>query len=142
MRLIRITSLFLASFAFVGFFMPSGATALMNQKWQNCTAKDLNTTFGSSCMKQADQDILNGKPYRHVLFCGSGGALCCTVDENTGQVINCRKPAGSALSVQPSGQMRIAPRGVEGAESDELPEVPEWVTELSKEEQSRGDQGK
>lgn len=111
--------------------LPSGAHALpKGTKWQNCTAQDLNTRFGSSCMSQADQDIMSGKSYTHVLFCGSGGMLCCTVNDQ-GQVINCRKPAGSALTIQPSTQMGTITRGVEEAESEELTTVPDWVKDAA-----------
>jgi hypothetical protein len=112
--------------------VPSGAHALpKGTKWQNCTTQDLNTTFGASCMHQADQDVMKGNSYMHMLFCGGGTTLCCTVDQS-GQVINCRRPAGVSAAIQPSTQSGTISRGVEDAESEELTTVPDWVKDAAK----------
>jgi hypothetical protein len=37
-----------------------------------CTIDDLQTNFAGSCIKQADQDIINGNSYIHVVICEAG----------------------------------------------------------------------
>lgn len=112
--------------------LPSGAFALPKSSSKNCSIKDTQTRFGASCVDQAAQDIATGKPYTHVLFCGGDTMLCCTVSESTGEVINCRKPAGSSLMQRGNSQPgAILGRGVEGEESDELTTVPAWVKEAA-----------
>jgi hypothetical protein len=103
-----------------------------------CTTEDLNTGFGSSCVSQAEQDIMKGNSYTHVMICEGGQQKCCTVSNGSGQILNCRRPAGSAAmtqSLQPLTSTNTRPgsiqsRGVEGAEDigEETP-VPSWLTE-------------
>jgi hypothetical protein len=116
------------------------AFALPKGSIQNCTTKDLNTNFGASCNDQMQQDLLNNKPYTHVLFCGGDTMLCCTVDNATNQVINCRKPAGTRLAPQTQVLPQagsVLRRGVEGEEEiGESAPVPSWVTESAMKEQA------
>jgi len=116
---------------------------------ESCTTKDLNTNFGASCNDQMQQDLMGNKPYTHVLFCGGDTMLCCTVDNNTNQVINCRKPAGTRVmpgmsgnTMSQAGMAEVQRRGVEETpkEEDSAGEptpVPDWVKELA----GQGDAG-
>jgi hypothetical protein len=101
-----------------------------------CSVDDLQTTFASSCIKQADQDIMNGNSYIHVVICEAGQQKCCTVN-GSGQILNCRRPAGSAATRQPLQQLTpvkpsagpIQSRSAAltedlGEESD----IPSWLT--------------
>ncbi len=63
--------------------------------------------------------------------------LCCTVDNNSNQVINCRKPAGSRImpgmqgnTLGASGMAGIQSRGTEGtgAATDEETPIPSTLT--------------
>jgi len=117
--------------------LPAPASARPKGTAKSCTTKDLNTNFGASCNDQMKQDILNNKPYAHVLFCGGETMLCCTVDNNTNQVINCRKPAGSRITpgIQgntfgAAGMAGVQRRGVESnaPDSDEDAQVPSTLT--------------
>jgi hypothetical protein len=63
--------------------------------------------------------------------------LCCTVDNQTNQVMNCRKPAGSRVmpgmkgtTLGAAGMAGIQKRGVEATapESDEEASVPSTLT--------------
>ncbi|ODT46794.1 MAG: hypothetical protein ABS70_00310 [Nitrospira sp. SCN 59-13] len=116
---------------------PVPASARPKGTWQSCNTKDLNTNFGASCNDQMQQDIMGNKPYTHVLFCGGETMLCCTVDNNTNQVINCRKPAGSRVmpglqgnTLGTAGMAGVQRRGVEATaqESDEDAPVPSTLT--------------
>jgi hypothetical protein len=40
------------------------------------TIEDLQTHFASSCIKQADQDIINGTSSIHVEVCEGGQQIC------------------------------------------------------------------
>lgn len=93
-RVLFIGAISLLAFAVM---LPAPASARPKGTWQSCNTQDLNTNFGASCNDQMQQDIMGNKPYTHVLFCGGETMLCCTVDNNTNQVINCRKPAGSRV---------------------------------------------
>jgi len=104
-----------------------------------CTVDDLQTSFASSCIRQADQDIMNGNSYIHVVVCEGDQQKCCTVN-GSGQILNCRRPAGSAVMRQPLQQMtpmtptKPAPgsvqnRGVETTEDlGEESDIPSWLT--------------
>lgn len=108
---------------------------------ESCTTQDLNTNFGASCNDQMQQDLMGNKPYTHVLFCGGDTMLCCTVDNSTNQVINCRKPAGTRVmpgmsgnAMSQAGMAGVQRRGVEEKEEDTTGEptpVPDWVKELA-----------
>jgi len=132
MKKAHVIPLLLLGMTCVVLSLPSGAFALPKSSSKNCTIKDTQTRFGASCVDQAAQDIATGKPYTHVLFCGGDTMLCCTVSESTGEVINCRKPAGSSLAQRATPQAgAILSRGVEGEESEELTTVPDWVKEAA-----------
>ncbi|HMU55253.1 MAG TPA: hypothetical protein PKA61_09605 [Nitrospira sp.] len=120
--------------------VPSGASAKPKKSTpESCTTKDLNTNFGASCNDQMQQDLMGNKPYTHVLFCGGDTMLCCTVDNSTNQVINCRKPAGARVlsggaTIGATGMAGVQRRGVEesaGANEalGESTPVPDWVKE-------------
>jgi len=59
--------------------------------------KDLNTNFNASCNDQLQDDIMKNRPCTHVLFWGGETMLCCTMDNQTNQVVTCRKPAGTRI---------------------------------------------
>lgn len=115
------------------FGLPLNAHAKPKSKVFGCTTEDLNTNFGSSCVRQAEKDIMEGRSSTHVLVCDGGQMKCCTVSNSTGQTQTCRRPGGSAAI---SGRLnRVNPaqvfsRGVEGEEElgEETP-VPSWLTE-------------
>jgi hypothetical protein len=94
-----------------------------------CTIDDLQTNFAGSCIRQADQDIINGNSYIHVVICEAGQQKCCTVS-SSGAILNCRKPAGSAIRPGLSAAPAVSTRGVEGADDlgEEEP-VPPWLNE-------------
>lgn len=117
--------------------LPSPASAKPKSTWQSCNTKDLNTNFGASCNDQMQQDLMGNKPYTHVLFCGGETMLCCTVDNQTNQVMNCRKPAGSRVmpgmqgaTLGAAGIAGVQKRGVEAStpEADEDAPVPPTLT--------------
>jgi hypothetical protein len=112
--------------------LPIGALAKPKASWQNCTTKDLNTTFGASCNDQMQQDLMGQKPYTHVLICGGDTMLCCTIDNSTGQVQTCRKPAGTRVMPgmqNPAGMAGIKSRGTEGSDpADEEAPIPSDLT--------------
>ncbi|MGC3974869.1 MAG: hypothetical protein QM771_10860 [Nitrospira sp.] len=116
---------------------PSPAAARPKGTAQSCNNNDLNTNFGASCNDQMQQDLINNKPYTHVLFCGGETTLCCTVDNQTNQVLNCRKPAGSramfgmqGTTLGAAGKAGIQKRGVDATapEPDEEAPVPSTLT--------------
>jgi hypothetical protein len=51
------------------FGLPLNAQAKPKSKAFGCTTANLNTNFGSSCVSQAEQDIIRGHSYIHVLVC-------------------------------------------------------------------------
>ena len=115
------------------FGLPLNAQAKPKSKVFGCTTEDLNTNFGSSCVRQAEQDIMQGRSSIHVLVCDGGQMKCCTISNSTNQVQTCRRPAGSAAM---SGKLKglsqgpVLRRGVEGEEEigEEMP-IPPWLTE-------------
>jgi len=104
-----------------------------------CTMNDLQSSFAGSCIGQAEQDIMNGNSYIHVVVCEGNQQKCCTVS-GSGQILNCRRPAGSAAMKQPLQQMtpmtpiKPAPgsvqnRGIETTEDlGEESDIPSWLT--------------
>ena len=113
------------------FGMPLNAHALPKPKIFGCTTADLNTNFGSSCMRQAEQDIMQGHSYTHFLVCEGGQMKCCTRSSTGTQ--NCRRPAGSAAmsgGLKSLSQAPVLRRGVEGEDEigEETP-IPSWLTE-------------
>ncbi len=133
-RVLLIGAISLLAFAVT---LPAPASARPKGTWQSCNTRDLNTNFGASCNDQMQQDIMGNKPYTHVLFCGGETMLCCTVDNNTNQVINCRKPAGSRImpgmqgnTFGATGMEGIQSRGTEGtgAATDEESPIPSTLT--------------
>ena len=99
-----------------------------------CSMKDLNTNFGASCNDQMQDDIMKGRSYAHVLFCGGETMLCCTVDNQTNKVINCRKPAGTRImqgmgAAGTGGVVGLQSRGIEGKDAiDQEAPVPADLT--------------
>jgi hypothetical protein len=115
------------------FGLPLNAQAKPKSKAFGCTTANLNTNFGSSCVSQAEQDIIRGHSYIHVLVCEGGQMKCCTISNSTNQVQTCRRPAGSAAMsgrLKSFSQAQVFRRGVEGEEEvgEETP-IPSWLTE-------------
>jgi hypothetical protein len=121
--------------------LPTSVLAKPKGTWQSCTTADLNTNFGSSCNNQMQDDIMKGHSYTHVLFCGGETMLCCTIDNNTGAVQTCRKPAGAHImpgtGTNPgiAGTAGVQRRGVEGggAADEETPVPADLTPEVGKE---------
>lgn len=135
----QTTAAIVLGLLFLTYGMPTDVSAKPKQSSVfGCTTEDLNTGFGSSCVSQAEQDIMRGNSYTHVMICEGGQQKCCTISNGSGQILNCRRPAGSAAMTQPLQQLTpmtprpgsIQSRGVEGAEDigEETP-VPSWLTE-------------
>ncbi len=83
--------------------------------------KDLNTNFNASCNDQLQDDIMKNRPCTHVLFWGGETMLCCTMDNQTNQVITYRKPTGTRImpgagAIGSGGVVGLQNRGVEGRE--------------------------
>ncbi|MGB5054690.1 MAG: hypothetical protein WBO24_09885 [Nitrospirales bacterium] len=132
MRLTRTMTIVALSFTIWVFGLPLNAQAKPKAKVFGCTTEDLNTNFGSSCVSQAEQDIMRGHSYVHVLVCEGGQMKCCTMS-STQQVLNCRRPAGSAAlsgGLKSLNQTQVFRRGIEGEEEvgEETP-IPSWLTE-------------
>lgn len=130
----RLFTMTLLGLALLSAAFATGASAKPKGTWQQCTTKDLNTNFGASCNDQMQDDIMKNHSYTHVLFCGGETMLCCTVDNNSGQVINCRKPAGTRImpgvgAIGSGGVVGLQSRGVEGKDAiDEDTPVPADLT--------------
>lgn len=133
-RLFLVTAISLLTLAVT---LPAPASARPKSSWQSCTFQDLNTTFGKSCLNQMQQDVAFSKPYTHTLFCGGDTTLCCTVSNDTGEVIGCRKPAGSGVmpgmqgnTLGAGGMAGVQRRGVEtmAPAPDEEAPVPSTLT--------------
>ena len=102
---------------------PFSASARPKGTWQSCNTQD-PPNFGASCNDQMQQDIMGNKP-TPMSLCGGETMLCCTVDNNTNQVINCRKPAGSRVmpglqgnTLGAAGMAGVQRRGVESKAQD------------------------
>lgn len=113
------------------FGLPSDGTAEPKSRVFGCSYDDLQTNFASSCLRQAEQDIIKGHSYIHVVICEGGQQKCCTISDS-GQVQTCRRPAGSAIMPGTLNQLNQTPilrRGVEGADEpgEETP-IPSWLT--------------
>ncbi len=102
-----------------------------------CTMDDLQTSFAGSCISQAEQDIMKGNSYIHVVVCEAGQQKCCTVN-GSGQILNCRRPAGSAALKQPLQPLTpvkpatgsVQSRSAETAEDlGEESDIPSWLTD-------------
>lgn len=134
----QTTAAIVLGLLFWTYGLPADVSAKPKPSVFGCTTEDLNTGFGSSCVSQAEQDIMQGHSYIHVMVCEGGQHKCCTVSQSSGAVLNCRRPAGSAAMRQPLQQLTpmtprpgsIQSRGVESAEDvgEETP-VPSWLTE-------------
>jgi len=114
--------------------LPTGALAKPKKTVLNgCTLEQLNSRFGNSCISQAEDDALKGHSYYHTPICNGDDMQCCTKDNKTGQVLNCRKPPFSRAMPGrqgPSSSGSVLSRGVEGAEtSGEETPPPSWMTE-------------
>ena len=140
-----------AGVLFLNFSLPSWVVAKPRKSTpESCTTKDLNTNFGASCNDQMQQDLMGNKPYTHVLFCGGDTMLCCTVDNSTNQVINCRKPAGTRVmpgmsgnTMNQAGMAGVQRRGVEETTkgedtAGEPTPVPDWVKALAEQGEAGG----
>lgn len=137
MRIIDARKVLVVSLLGLGLLAPLSVWAKPRKIVSNgCTAEQIQSNFGSSCVDQMEQDLMNNRSYTHVMFCNGDDRQCCTVDNSTNQVINCRRPAGSrtmtlqGTAIAPSSLGKIQTRGVEEAEAagEESP-APEWITE-------------
>lgn len=113
------------------FGLPSDGSAKPKSRVFGCSYDDLQTNFAGSCLRQAEQDIIKGNSYIHVVICEGGQQKCCTVSDS-GQILNCRRPAGSPIMPGTRNQLNQTPilgRGVDGADQpgEETP-VPSWLT--------------
>jgi hypothetical protein len=43
----------------------------------------------AACYQAQDNDLRNGLPYTHYVFCGTTGRTCCQVDNRTNATSNC-----------------------------------------------------
>lgn len=131
MRRIPIMAFITLGIALGLFGLPSDGSAKPKSRVFGCGYDDLQTNFASSCLRQAEQDIINGRPYVHVVVCEGGQQKCCTVTDS-GQVQTCRRPAGSAIMPGTLNQLNQTPilrRGVdEAAEPGEETPIPSWLT--------------
>jgi hypothetical protein len=132
MRLTRTMTVVALGITIWVFGLPLSAQAKPKAKVFGCTTEDLNTNFGSSCVRQAEQDIMQGRSSIHVLVCDGGQMKCCTVS-STNQVQTCRRPAGSAAisgGLKNLNQAPVLSRGIEGKDEvgEETP-IPSWLTE-------------
>jgi hypothetical protein len=98
-----------------------------------CLPEQYQTNFSQSCTRQHEQDLVQGKPYYHILVCNGDEMLCCTRDAKTGATLTCRKPANASRIMPDSQNMQkfepITSRGVEGEDLGEEIATPPWVTE-------------
>src|SRR5262245_37976738 len=93
----RAVSLWTLVFISLAVTVPHSTLARPKQLVNGCSAEQIQSNFGNSCVDQMQQDLLNKKPYTHALLCNGSEVLCCTYDNATNQIQTCRKPAGSRL---------------------------------------------
>lgn len=138
MTQLRLLTLGVPSMLLAGASLAPDASAKPKRLVNGCTAEQIrDTPIGQSCADQMEQDILGNKPYTHALLCNGSDIKCCTYDNKTNQIINCRSRAGASRfqGLQGTlggitGTVGVQSRGVEGADSvDENEPAPAWMTE-------------
>lgn len=111
----------------------SDVSARPKRDTNGCLPENYQSIFGQSCAHQSEQDLIQGKPYYHVLVCNGGEMLCCTRDAKTGATLTCRKPASASRIIPDSQNVQkfepITSRGVEGEDLGEETVTPQWLTE-------------
>lgn len=135
MRNHRIPVLMATSAVFLAMIMPQSILARPKQLVNGCTAQQIQSNFGNSCVDQMQQDLINNRSYTHALVCNGGEVLCCTYDNTTNQIQTCRRPAGTkaaatlGTTVAPNTGTVLS-RGVDedNKDSEDAP-VPSWMTE-------------
>ncbi len=109
------------------------ASARPKRDINGCLNEQYQTHFAQSCGRQAEQDLLQNKPYYHVLVCNGDEMLCCTRDAKTGATLTCRKPGNASRAMpNPLNTQKfesITSRGIEGEDAGEETAPPAWVTE-------------
>jgi|GEM_PF-2461386 len=132
----RVFGFFVIIIILAGLSLPAESFAKPKAVSNGCTVDQIQSNFGNSCVDQMEQDIINNRSYTHALVCNGGEKLCCTTDNTTGRIINCRRPAGSrsmtlqSTAIAPSSIGGIQTRGVEGSDAaDEEAPAPEWMTD-------------
>lgn len=98
-----------------------------------CTVEQLQSRLGKSCASQADQDLIKGHGYRHELVCNGDEMQCCTKDNGTNRIINCRRSANTSRVMPHMHGLQqfgtVQSRGVDGEEMGEETPPPSWLTE-------------
>ena len=133
---------------FLATIMPQSVLARAKVLTNGCTAQQINSNFGNSCVDQMQQDLINKRSYTHALVCNGGEVMCCTYDNATNQIQTCRKPAGSktaatlGTTLAPSTG-KVLSRGVDedNAAGEDAP-VPSWMTEERLKELAKDSQAK
>jgi hypothetical protein len=64
-----------------------------------CSMKQIQSEQAAPCIGMADQDILKGRSYTHVVRCSGGKLQCCKADNATSQII----PGSCGLSLLRQG---------------------------------------
>jgi hypothetical protein len=96
--------------------VPQPAYAKPKRPSFGCSMQQIQSAQAAPCIAKADDDILKGRPYVHVVYCSSTGKmLCCRVDNETQQIIDqsCtivirpgsiigKRPQGTLLPKKPS----------------------------------------
>jgi hypothetical protein len=79
----------LASAAFVGVLLFHSTADAKPKKSFGCSMQQIQSAEAAPCIAKADDDILKGRPYTHVVYCSSTGKLlCCRADSETSQIID------------------------------------------------------
>ena len=133
----QVLGIFVISMIVAGVGLPPESFAKPKRLYNGCSAEQIQTNFGNSCVDQMEQDIIGNKPYTHALLCNGGDVQCCTYDNTTGQILTCRKPAGTRVmpgrkgtNIGSAGMAGVQSRSVEGAAStEEEGPPPVWMTE-------------
>lgn len=133
----QVLGIFVISMIVAGIGLPPESFAKPKRLYNGCTAEQIQTNFGNSCVNQMEQDIIGNKPYMHALLCNGGDVQCCTYDNKTGQILTCRKPAGTRVmpgrkgtNIGAAGMAGVQSRSVEGeASTEEEGPPPAWMTE-------------
>lgn len=135
MRYQRIPVLMATSVLFLATIMPQSVLARAKQLVNGCSAQQIQSNFGNSCVDQMQQDIINNRSYTHALVCNGGEVLCCTYDNATNQIQTCRRPAGAKTAATLGTTLapntgKVLSRGIdEDNTAGEDSPVPSWMTE-------------
>jgi hypothetical protein len=69
--------------------LPQHASAKPKKPSFGCGIQQIQSAQAAPCIAKADDDILKGRAYTHVVYCSSTGKmLCCRVDNATQQIID------------------------------------------------------